>query len=352
MKVLIVGAGPSGLTAAVELARRGIIPDVIDKKDRLSSLSRAVGIFPATMKILEPSGVAKELENQSIVIQNVKFYKESNLLSKIPINLFSANFFNIYALAQDQTELILSKKFEEYGGTIFYKTELKSLKQDKNKISFKLNNDVRKYDILIGADGTKSSVRSFIGVDFQGYELENFWSIADVYTDTSITNADFQIFIKKDGIAAIMIPLEKHRFRIISNTDDALQEIPLSLPIKEIKRTGKFKISVRQAEQYSRGNVYLVGDAAHSHSPVGGRGMNLGIADAADLANRIINGGLDGYHMARHPVGKEIINITEIGRKIVFSRNTLKKELLFFALIMIGKSKFLNKLFVKKLLTI
>lgn len=351
MKVLIVGAGPSGLTAAIELARRGIIPDIIDKKERRSSFSRAVGILPATMKILEPSGVTEELERQSVVVKNAKFYNDSKLLSEISIDIFSDNFSKLYALAQDKTELILSKKFEEYGGCISYKTELNNLNQEANQVSVKLNNEVKKYDILIGADGTKSNVRSLIGVEFQGYELEEFWSIADVYTDTSEINTDFRVFFKKDRKAVIIIPLEKHRLRIISNTEDALQEVPLDLPIKEIKRTGKFKISVRQAEKYSVGNVYLIGDAAHSHSPVGGRGMNLGIADAADLANRIINGGLDEYHIERYLIGKKIIKFTERGRKIAFSRSGLKKELFFFALKLMGTSKFLNKFFVKRLLT-
>ncbi|MBH98552.1 MAG: hypothetical protein CMM56_08885 [Rhodospirillaceae bacterium] len=352
LKVLIVGAGPSGLTAAVELSRMGLLPDLVDKKEYPSSLSRAVGILPATMQLLEPSNVAYEIEKQSIVVHKIKFHKNSELIAEVLVNLFSEKFFNMYALAQDKTESILADKFQEYGGSIAYKTEVTDLQQKENKVFVKLNNEIRPYDIVIGADGTKSIVRECAGIEFLGYELADDWSIADVYTDDSMTNTDFKVFLKKKNKAAIMVPLEKHRVRIISNTENALDEVPLDMPINKIKRTGKFKIEVKQAERYSKGRVFLVGDAAHSHSPVGGRGMNLGIADAADLANKIVNGGLDQYHIDRYLAGEKIIKFTEKARKTVLSGNRFKKELIFFFLVMISKSKILNKIFIRRLLTI
>ena len=125
----------------------------------------------------------------------------------------------------------------------------------------------------------------------------------------------------------VVAPLEPNRFRIVSNTADALAALPLELNVTNIRRAGAFKISIRQAARYGGGRVFLVGDAAHCHSPVGGRGMNLGIADGAELARRMVEGGLAGYGEARHKVGKATIAGSEAARKLMTSRNPVTRFL-------------------------
>jgi len=347
-KILIVGAGPSGLSAAVELARHGIIPDVIEKKTKPSSLSRAVGILPNTMKLLEPSGVASEIENQSIIVENIIFHKDEKPIAKVPVNLLDERYMNLYSLAQDKTEAVLANKFAENGGSVSYASELKNISQQNNKVFTHVNGEQREYDLVIGADGTKSTVRTLLNIEFVGYELEEDWSIADVTIHDDLREKNFKGFLKSNQRVVVMIPLEKNRLRIISNTKHALEEVPIDLNVREIKREGRFTISIRQAERYRKENVFLVGDAAHSHSPVGGRGMNLGIADAIDLANRIINRDLDEYHEARHKIGKKTIFFTERARKSILSKNRIRKEAFFFLLKLLSKYNYLNKFFIRR----
>ena len=112
-----------------------------------------------------------------------------------------------------------------------------------------------------------------------------------------------------------------------------------------VRRSGAFKIPIRQALEYKKGDVLLAGDAAHSQSPVGGRGMNLGIADAVELARGLINDDLDDYHRVRHQIGKDVIRLTERARKIVFHGNSFQKSLLCFMFLLISKVGILRKFF-------
>lgn len=112
----------------------------------------------------------------------------------------------------------------------------------------------------------------------------------------------------------VVAPLSATRYRVVASHENALQALPLPLNVTNIRREGTFKISVRQAETYSKGRIHLAGDAAHCHSPVGGRGMNLGIADGVELAKRIVENTIEGYTAVRHRDGAEAIKVTERGR--------------------------------------
>ena len=160
-----------------------------------------------------------------------------------------------------------------------------------------------------------SAVRQAMDIPYDGVDLPDTWSIADVEAENWPEPDSFKAFFIGGGAAVIVVPLEAARFRVIANRPDALEALPVPMDIRHIRREGEFQISVRQARHYSQGRVFLAGDAAHCHSPVGGRGMNLGIADAADLARRFVEGGLDGYHAARHGDGAEVIRFSEMGRK-------------------------------------
>ena len=351
-KILVVGGGPIGLTAGIELSRHKIIPDLIDKKKEPSTLSRAVGILPHSMKLLKPSGAADKLIKQSVIVENAKFFSNSTQFLNLKINVLEDPLMRLFCLAQDRTEKILSEIFLEHGGNVEYNKELKELDQIDNKIKVKINDEEKFYDYVIGADGVKSAVRNLSNIKYEGFELEEDWSITDVYLKNFQSTNDFKVFLRDDGKAVIMIPLEPQRFRIISNTEDALKQVPVNLEVDHIKRSGKFKISIRQAESYQKGNIFLAGDAAHSLSPIGGRGMNLGIADAADLANRIIKDDTKDYHKVRRAMAKKTTKETETLRKIVLAKKSITKKLFFFIIFCVSKIRFLNKILVKRLLLV
>ena len=121
----------------------------------------------------------------------------------------------------------------------------------------------------------------------------------------------------------VVAPLEADRYRLVSNTQNALEALPLPMEVVKVRRERTFNLSIRQAYQYSHGRVFLAGDAAHCHSPVGGRGMNLGIADAAELAVRMAEDRLAGYSASRHAIGARIIAGSERMRKLITSTNPI-----------------------------
>ena len=135
---------------------------------------------------------------------------------------------------------------------------------------------------------------------------------------------------------AVVVPIETDRFRIVSNVPDALKAFPAEMNVTKVHCEASFRIHVRQADDYAVGRVFLAGDAAHSHSPVGGRGMNLGIADAADFAARLAEDRLAGYHAARHPEGARIIAFSERARRMVDGAGAVRRSAVAAALMTIA----------------
>ena len=326
LRILIVGAGPTGLTAAVELSRQCIIPRIIDRKDAPSPLSRAVGIMPRSLNTLTPSGVTKQLVEEGVKFRYAQLFHGNKLLMRISLKRGHPDWDFAIALAQDRTEHALIEGLKRNGGNVEFGSELTGIRQEDENILVNINNGPdEKYDYVLGADGIHSATRNLLGIDYPGFDLPETWSIADVDAVNWPYHETGTICILPHGKMVVVVPLETNRYRVVSNTDDALATLPLKLEVTNKHREGQFTISIRQVKEYRRGNVFLAGDAAHCHSPAGGRGMNLGIADAAEWAQRIIENDLEGYPQSRHEAGASTISLSERMRKTVTSTNPITK---------------------------
>ncbi len=315
--VLIVGAGPTGLTAAVELRRRGASVRVVERRANLSNLSRAVGIQPRSMKILEASGVAESVAAEAVVFQGVILHAGARELARLPLDFSEDS--RLWGLAQNRTEHHLLEALTRLGGQLEFGAEFESLEQSKNGVTAQVGGREVRSDYLIGADGVRSTVRAKIGSSYDGFDLPGRWSIADVEAvDWPDANC-FKGYLLPEGQVCVVVPLEAQRFRVISSLPDALAALPVPMSVDNIRNQGTFNISVRQVSHYQKGRVFLAGDAAHCHSPAGGRGMNLGIADAADLAERLVTGRIEGYHSGRHREGAHVLRFSENARRKVMS---------------------------------
>ena len=323
-RVLIVGAGPTGLTAAAFLAEGGVMPTVIERRSGPSALSRAVGIIPATLDLLEPLGVSDAIRAEAVAIRQMRLHRRGRLVTAIDVDRDGTGQ-RIYALPQDRTEAHLAEAFAARDGTVRYGTKLEGLKIMDTGAVARFGGKEHPFDAVIGADGIQSTVRTAAGLSYDGIDVPGVWSIADVDVRDWPNPQSFSLYLCDKGVVVMVIPLEAARFRLVSNTKDALTALPVPIQIERLRRTGTFAISVRQASSYQSGPVFLAGDAAHCHSPVGGRGMNLGIADAADLAARILSETTEGYTVARHPIGAAVMKRTENVRKALTSANPIMR---------------------------
>lgn len=333
-KVLVVGAGPTGLTAAVELARQGVVPVLVEKRSEPSGFSRAVGIQPSSMDIFARSGVDAAIRDEAVVFRGVRFHRDAERVAEFPLNFDERS--RLWGLAQDRTETHLAEAFRHHGGEIRFRTAFEALEEHADGVDVTFGGHTERFDCVIGADGVQSSVRLAVGISYVGYDLADTWSIADIYAPAWQGGAWFMGYLLPRGNLVVVVPMEKTRFRVISSTPDALSALPVPIDVTKLRRSGSFRISVRQASRYQTRRVFLAGDAAHAHSPVGGRGMNLGIGDAADLAGRIVSGDLEGYHAARHQVGARVVKFSERGRRTLQSKRRVTRGLVVAALRAVG----------------
>lgn len=316
VRILIVGAGPTGLTAAVELARRGVAPRIIDRKERPTPFSKAVGISPRSLDLLEPSGISQRLLAKGLRIHQVHFRSEERELGVVDISALSHRFNFLLSLPQRDTEAIMVSRLAELGVNVEWLSSLTGLEEVTAGVEVGIaasnGREEAHFDWVLGADGVDSVVRNALAIDFKGYTHLRQWSIADAdIADWPYEQLSGQAFLHRNGDLGFIIPVEEGRFRAVSNTADALQCIPGNYRVTELLRTDRFHIPARQAHCYQTNRVFLAGDAAHAHSPVGARGMNLGIEDAACFAHHFFDGSLAGYTTERWPIARRWIVLSE-----------------------------------------
>lgn len=310
--ILIVGAGPTGLTAAVELARHGIAARIIDRNDAPTPLSKAVGISAHSLDLLEASGVTERLLEDGLRVRHVFFWWKGRKLGGVDFSVLGHRFNFLLSLPQSETETIMTTMLAEKGIPVERATVLTGLDGQTATTTGPAGPQSARYDCIFGADGARSTVRESLGAGFEGYTHKRTWSIADArMPDWPYDHDAAHLFLHERGEIGFIVPIGEARFRAVSNTGDALACIPRGDLASSVLRTDTFHIPIRQARTYQRGGVFLGGDAAHVHSPVGARGMNLGIEDACAFVRRFVGGELAGYTSERHPVGKRWIDLSE-----------------------------------------
>jgi 2-polyprenyl-6-methoxyphenol hydroxylase-like FAD-dependent oxidoreductase len=205
------------------------------------------------------------------------------------------------------------------------------------------------FDYVFGADGVHSAVRTGARIPFPGYTHRRDWSIADVeLSDWYYEPKAAHLFLCGGGDIAFTVPVGPLRYRVIANRSDPLSLMDGGFDVRQVLRTDVFKIAVKQAETYQTGGVFLGGDAAHVHSPVGARGMNLGIEDAAAFASHLAAGNLGLYTAERKPVGQRWIELSERMLKVAQSTTPGLVALRNLAFRLIGHVPLLQRPLLKR----
>ncbi|HEX2256081.1 MAG TPA: FAD-dependent oxidoreductase [Afifellaceae bacterium] len=318
--ILIVGAGPTGLTAAIELARRGYRPRIVDKDAGPPAESRALAVNPRTLQVLEPSGATARLVAAGRRIHHAHFHTAEREFLSLKVSDLGGPYPFMLVLPQGEIEALLADLLGEHGIAVEWQTELTALTEADGRLRAELKGPGRtqrlRPDIVIGADGAHSTVRRAIGLAFPGSAYETEWGLADVEVRTKLPLDGVHAFDLAPVLFA-MIPIRGNLVRLISDQPDVLAHVPPEIAYGEVAWLTSFRISHRQTETYQAGNVFLAGDAAHIHSPFGGRGMNLGIEDAAWLAWQIAEGRTDNYTKDRRPVGRHVLRTVDPATRLM-----------------------------------
>jgi 2-polyprenyl-6-methoxyphenol hydroxylase-like FAD-dependent oxidoreductase len=323
--ILVVGAGPVGLTAALELARRGLVARIIDSGAEPTPESRALGVNARTLELLEPSGVSERLLAQGLRIRGFVLRMGPHELARVDSSDIPHRFNFILSLPQSDTERLLIEALAERGVAIDWRTRLQSLDNGEGAIACRLEHDGSPMTVrpatLIGADGARSTVRKGLGIGFGGESFPGEWGLADVHLADWPFPFDRAVVTLDRHQVCAFIPMAAGFGRFVTNHPDVLDRLPPDAKVKSVTWESTFNISFRQVSTYQQGSAFLAGDAAHVHSPVGARGMNLGIEDACWLAWLMAEGRAQAYTTLRHPAGRTVLDFTEQQTRQIVSRS-------------------------------
>jgi 2-polyprenyl-6-methoxyphenol hydroxylase-like FAD-dependent oxidoreductase len=323
--VLIVGAGPTGLTAALELAAAGIPCRIIDKQPERSDKSRALVVQARTLELLERHGLGREMvargQTAYHIVGHVAKKREFEIKFE-DIGIDDTPFPFMLFVSQAETERVLEAALGKYGVRVERPVELASLDRVAERF-------------IIGADGAHSTVRHLAGMTFEGAAYPQDFMLADVFLDWNEPHGRLHFFLGAEGLLAVLPLREQNLYRLIATRrdvaadapDPTLEEFqsiwndfsPLASRLHDPRWLVRFRLHHRGVDRYRSGRIFLAGDAAHIHSPAGGQGMNTGIQDSINLGWKLAmvlrghahEGLLDSYHEERHPVGQNLLRTTD-----------------------------------------
>ncbi|MBM2620776.1 FAD-dependent monooxygenase [Actinoplanes sp. LDG1-06] len=335
-EVLVVGAGPSGLMTAALLLRQGIAVRVVDAGAGPATESRAFAVQARTIELFRSLGLADELLRHGVVNTGITFHIKGRPVGGLDFDRARAGdtpYPFILMAPQNEVEQVLLDDLARHGLTVERGARLESLTQNESVVKARLSTGEVTCRYLVGADGAHSTVRKQLGLSFAGDGYAQRFLLADCRVDWPFDHTRFRIFMNSERIG-LFLPLDGAACSRVMTTDLSGGDGPLALDelqtaLRQAMRvpvtlsnpvwTTRYRASIRQTDRYRAGRGFLVGDAAHIHSPAGGQGMNTGLHDAANLAWKlaaVLRTGasdalLESYHDERHPVGVRLLRFTD-----------------------------------------
>jgi len=306
-QVLIVGAGPTGLTLACQLARCGIDCMIVEKGAALTPYSRALGVHARTLEIYDQFGIAEEAVARGAIAGKVRFLVGGAVRGEADLSHLGEDlspFPFVLVLEQSKNEELLYEYLLAQGGKVEWQTELMSFGQDDGGVRALLRTPSGERTVeaqyLVGCDGARSPVREALGLGFPGSTFERMFYVADVCLDWPMSHEALHVCFAPNTFVLFFPMAGERRYRIVGvfpedfgkDEGEVLYEeiearikteVGMPLDITEVGWFSVYKVHTRHAPRFRVGRCFVAGDAAHIHSPAGAQGMNTGIQDAYNL---------------------------------------------------------------------
>lgn len=352
-KVLIVGAGPVGLSMACELYRHGIPCRIVDQSSGPSGESRAIAVQARTLELFEGMGIINEALAQGRKIHQANLYHENKRLARLLFDELDSPYPFVLILPQSKLETLLLNRLASYNGQVEWQKSLLRLRQDQMGVAASLQFQGQEEKILspwlIGCDGMDSTVGQLLDVSCEKISGDQVFLLVDIRMEWELADDEAHQFLSGKGLLGAFPLPETGCWRLIIEfagqvakkpTLDLVQHFLQKMEVVGVILgepiwISYYQIKRRLAHQFQVGHCFLVGDAAHTFSPVGGQGMNMGIQDAHNLAwklalviqRRAWEWLLKSYHAERYPIAVATLRGTERAAKVVTFRHPISRQL-------------------------
>ena len=355
--VLIIGAGPVGMTMALELARYGVKVRIVDQAAHRTDLSKALVVWSRTLELMDRAGIADKMVAAGYKVEAAHLSAADQTIGRLTFDGVESAYRFALMLPQSETERILEDSLAEIGIKVDREVELLNFNDKGDTVVATLRHgngteETTEAARLIGCDGAHSTVRQRLGKEFTGTTSPIDWVLADVYLEGVPRIPEIHAIWHSDGVL-VTFPIEATRYRIIADAgtvpdgeaqlpQPTLQDIrnildkryPGGVRATDAVWLSAFRISERKVADYRAGRVFLAGDAAHVHSPAGGQGMNTGMHDACNLAWKlalVVRGAapdnlLNSYSEERSPIAAEVLKVTGRVTEMAMLDNKLAQE--------------------------
>jgi len=302
-EVLVVGAGPVGLAVAASLAGHGHDVTVVDRQAAGANTSRAAVVHARTLEMLDRIGVSERMAGLGIQARQFTIRDGDRELVPVRFDDLPTEYPYTLMVPQNITEQILLDRLEELGGKVHRPYVATGVSQTADSAEVTLDSgDTIKARYVVAADGMNSTIRDRAGLGHEGNDaLALSFALADVRVEGGLPADEVMLFFSIPGML-VVAPLPDGSFRLVAEVDDAPEQPDVAYAqrlldtrgprstatrVTEVIWGSRFRIHERVADQYRAGRVLLAGDAAHTHSPAGGQGMNLGLRDAVTLGDAL-----------------------------------------------------------------
>jgi 2-polyprenyl-6-methoxyphenol hydroxylase-like FAD-dependent oxidoreductase len=353
--VLIVGAGPTGLMLANQLGRRGIRATIIDRHSGPAQQTRAMAVHARTLEIYQQLGIAQRAIELGTPGTGANFWSRGRRQARIPLADMGrglSRFPYVLMLGQDDNERLMGDHLRRFGVEILWNTELIALQQEPTHVTATTrdaNGSTRQIvaSWVAGCDGGRSAVREMNDIGFPGEPYEHVFFVADTEATGPMVADELNVDLWKDGFHLYFPMKGRDRWRVIGilphelrnrehlTFEDLLpalrEETGTALTFKSCSWFSTYRIHHRCTERFRDRRCFLLGDAAHVHSPMGGQGMNTGLQDAWNLAWKLAlvisdqadSTLLDTYEAERMPVAHRLLSTTDRAFRLVVSESWL-----------------------------